>query len=443
MAKHEIRPSLSWKLLAALLTGAVLALALFFVLQTGGDFLIRRTYLAPGRVQARVGKEISSFRDYVDEKNVYSSDASAIGAWNREHPYVMLTVTGRDTIVTSDRNGATLLLVSSALSLRAGEGTVYEFPVTFRDGPFSVEIYEFSETKLPGIVTVLSFILSGLVFLTYMSLYERRVIRSVQKLSRQVQTVSRGDLQTEIVPQTNDEIGALASDVDAMRLSIIDRLKGEQEAWQANKDLITAISHDIRTPLTALTGYLEILSDDSPDPETREAYLKICRNHCGRLKELTDDLFRFFLVFGQPVPQQELEPFDAPTLIQQILLEAQLELSRDHLELQILPVEPFSGTVCADLKNLRRVFDNIWSNLRKYADAGQPVTAGEAVKDGYLEVFVTNFVRRDEAAAESSKIGLKTCEKLLSAMDGSFEASRDGERFTAKIRLPLQKTDPV
>ena len=132
------------------------------------------------------------------------------------------------------------------------------------------------------------------------AIQQQHLTRTVQTLSRQVRQVSRGDLGMQIQAQTSDEIGQLALDVDAMRLSIIDKLQREEEAWKANSQLITAISHDVRTPLTALMGYLEILADETLSSEERNAYLDICKNNALRLKGLTDELFGFFLVFGKP-----------------------------------------------------------------------------------------------------------------------------------------------
>ena len=226
-----------------------------------------------------------------------------------------------------------------------------------------------------------------------------------------------------------------------MRQSILDKLHREEAAWQANTDLITAISHDVRTPLTALMGYLDILADPDLPPEIQRSYFDICRSNALRLKELTDELFGFFLVFGGQAPEQTLEPFDAPMLLEQILLEAQEDLTGQGFTVCLEWPEAFGGMLKVDLNHLRRVFDNLFSNLRKYADPQKPVTIRVSAGQGSLHMAITNAILAGGNRVESNKIGLKTCEKLLSAMGGSFRQSRDAGTFTAEVRLPIYPAD--
>ena len=431
--------SLTFKLVAVLCLTGVAALLCFFLCRLGGRALVNRVYMAPARVEARVNGDIGSFRSYVSENGVMSTDVAAIGAWNREHPYVRITVTGRDVMITSDSYGAEVVLSNSALALRTGMGTAYEFAVNFSDGVCTVGVYNFSENHLFNTVEIVSVVISALFFLICTTLYDRKVTRSIQRLSRQVRAVSQGNLQMQIIPQTRDEIGSLAADVDAMRLSIMERLRGEEAAWQANSQLITAISHDVRTPLTALMGYLDILSEESLAPETRDAYLEVCRHNAQRLKDLTDELFRFFLVFGQSAPDQNIEEFDAATLMEQMLFEAQAELTQQGFDVRLIPCEALRGTVRVDLSHLRRVFDNLFSNVRKYADPARPVTIVETVEAERLHVTIANYVPAAAGKVESTKIGLKTCEKLLTAMGGQFLQHREADGFSAEVVLPLTR----
>ena len=248
--------------------------------------------------------------------------------------------------------------------------------------------------------------------------------------------VSRGDLQMQITPQTSDEIGQLALDVDAMRLSIIDKLQREEEAWKANSQLITAISHDVRTPLTALMGYLEIISDESLSPGERSAYLEICKNNALRLKGLTDELFGFFLVFGKPKPDQVLEEFDAVTLLEQVLLEHEMDLSQRGFRVET-DTAPITGKLRVDLGHFRRIFDNLFSNVRKYADPAFPVTVACRCDREELTVTICNHIRQSTTRVESNRIGLQTCHKLVAAMGGEFNQTRTKETFTVEVLLPL------
>ena len=96
------------------------------------------------------------------------------------------------------------------------------------------------------------------VFMSVIVIYNTKIIHKMTRLSREVQAVTDGDLDAEIDPTSNDEIGRLAVNVDTMRNAIVEKLQSEKIAWDANTQLITAMSHDIRTPLTSLIGYLDI-----------------------------------------------------------------------------------------------------------------------------------------------------------------------------------------
>lgn len=440
MDKSQRFYSLTLKLTVVLCLAAALALGCFFGCRAAGQALIRHVYMAPERVERRVNADIASFRETVAENNVSSTDLAGIGAWNRQNPYVRLTINGRDTVITSDSTGAEVVLSASALALRTGMGKVYEFPVNFSDGPYTVGVYNFSENHLFSSVDTISVVISALLFILCTTLYDRHVTHTIQMLSAQVRQVSQGDLDKLIKPGSRDEIGSLAADVDAMRQSIIQRLQGEEAAWQANSQLITAISHDVRTPLTALMGYLDVLSDGTLPPERSQAYLEVCRHNAQRLKELTDELFRFFLVYGKSTPEKHMEVFDAATLLDQILFEAQAELGQ-RFDVSLTTLPDLSGTICVDLSHLRRVFDNLFSNVRKYADPDRPVTIRQTREGGMLTVTIANFVPDAAPRAESTRIGLHTCEKLLTAMDGQFRQRREADRFTAEVVLPLSPAE--
>ena len=132
-----------------------------------------------------------------------------------------------------------------------------------------------------------------------------------------------------------DELSQLAEEVDAMRHSVIARMSGERKAWETNSELITAISHDIRTPMTALIGYLDLLNEDNfRDPERSARFASSAYQKAMELKDLTDELFRYFLVFGRAQVEMNREELDGRLLLEQLLGEAQFDLSETGFVIQ-------------------------------------------------------------------------------------------------------------
>ena len=439
MAELRRRNTLTFKLLGIMCLALIAALVTFACANVLGSAIMEEYYHSSGALEKRMGQEISSFRTFVEENELASTDVNAVGRWNREHRQVNLTIYGLSTILSSTPDGAELsgndlgIVVRSDLSLQFAR----EYPVNFRDGVFTVAIYDTSRDLAYWAVQAAAFGAAALVFLATVLLYDQHITCTVQTLSRQVRQVSRGDLGMQIKPQTSDEIGQLALDVDAMRLSIIDKLQREEEAWRANSQLITAISHDVRTPLTALLGYLEILSDESISPEERSAYLEVCKNNAHRLKSLTDELFGFFLVFGKPTPDQQVEEFDAAMLLDQVLLEHVMDLTQRGFQVDTSLSEPIVGKLRVDLGHFRRIFDNLFSNVRKYADKSCPVTISQRLDRDELLVTISNRINTSVTRVESNRIGLQTCNKLVAAMGGEFSQHRTRETFAVEVLLPL------
>ena len=444
MADRRISRPLTLKMIIMVCGAMLAALVTFGAAHVVGNAMVENIYLSEEAVTRRLSEQIGSFREYVQRRQVSSTNVQAIGAWNREHRMTQMTVYGLNTTVSSGANGAELVLNENGIVIRADGGSdgSLEFPVNFRDGVFPVTIYDNSTALARLAVNTVSVFVAAVVLMIILILYERHITRLIRTLSRQVQLVSQGDLQRQIEPQSRDEIGRLALDVDAMRLSIIDKLQREEAALQANSQLITAISHDVRTPLTALMGYLEILSDESISPEERQAYLGICKNNAQRLKGLTDELFGFFLVFGKPTPDQVPEEFDAATLLDQILLEHEMDLHQHDFRIEAAETGDIDGILKVDVGHLRRIFDNLFSNVLKYADPEQPVTVEKTAEEKTLTIRIANAIPAHAARVESNRIGLQTCTKLAQAMGGSFRQEKTDKFFCAAVTLPLYRRAP-
>lgn len=445
MADHRPFRSLTFKLMSVMCIGLAAAVLTTVCAIFLGNAIISEVYLSEEAVSRRMGQRISSFRSFVEENHLSSTDVHAVGQWNKDHRTTSLTIYGMSTTISSTPAGAELVGNETGIVVRTEMDhlTSAEYPVNFRDGVYTVAIYDNSRDLVNAAVNLSALALAALVFLAALLLFEQHITRTVQTLSRQVRQVSRGDLQMQITPQTADEIGQLALDVDAMRLSIIDKLQREEEAWKANSQLLTAISHDVRTPLTALLGYLEILSDESASAEERSAYLEICKNNAQRLKSLTDELFGFFLVFGKPTPDQIQEPFHAATLLDQVLMEHILDLNQQGFQVDTAPCPELTGNLMVDLGHFRRIFDNLFSNVRKYADPAFPVVINQRCSEEELTVSITNHILTQRNYVERNRIGLQTCQKLVSAMGGEFSQHRTKETFTVEVLLPLHETEKV
>ena len=274
-----------------------------------------------------------------------------------------------------------------------------------------------------------------------MLLCMNRLTKRIINLSKAATIVSSGKLEMSISAPGSDELSSLARAMDEMRQSVIEQMSSESRAWQANNELITAISHDIRTPMTSMIGYLGLLSEsDFSDIERCRQFSRSAYSKAMDLKSLTDELFKYFLVFGSAQLNLDMESYDGRLLLEQLVSEAEFTLSENGFKIQRVE---FHGecSIMADPLYLKRVVDNLVSNVMKYGDRAKQVMMISELKDKYLSLCISNSITRDLDRVESTKIGLRTCKRIMEQMHGDFNIENDGEHFSAELRLPAEIKD--
>ena len=298
-------------------------------------------------------------------------------------------------------------------------------------------VYDFSESKLYDAVQVIGIALGCALFALIMLWYNSRITGSIIAVSREIQEIGRGNLRVEMETGGNDEMGRLTRNVDVMRRSLIRKTLEEQNALEKNSELITAMSHDIRNPLTALLGYLDLAKNGQyRSQEELQQYLDASYSKAEQLKTLTDELFRYSLVFGGRELKLDLQEYDGIILTEQLLGEPVILLQQHGFTVQAARSEK-PCRVRLDVQYFKRVLDNLFDNVCKYADPAFPVTVKVAEEAGWLRIRIGNVCKKELGAVESNHIGLKTCERIMSQMGGSFCKYEQDPEFSVELTLPL------
>ena len=402
-----------------------------------GTLALNKIYMSPESVAARQAEIYSDFSNYVRSRNVSGSDEQAVANWPGNDAYTTILIYRDEELNLSSGNGRPVAgNYSNANRLQYASEYGRLYPMRFADGVYHIAIGDSSQVREDTVNRMIAVVLGAIAFFAIMLSFIRRLTRRVIRLSREADVIGDGDLDAPITLQGEDELSQLAQEVDAMRHSVIQRMSGERRAWEANSELITAISHDIRTPMTALIGYLGLLNEGGlQNPEKAAQFASSAYDKAMELKDLTDELFKYFLVFGRSELELNREELDGTLLLEQLLGEAQFDLADAGFAVER---RDFEGAcrVSIDPLYLKRVLDNLVSNIKKYADRSQPVVFLSQLEEGRLSVCVSNRVARSMDRVESTKIGLRTCEKIMEAMDGSFQVSREDEHFAATFTLP-------
>ena len=414
------------------------AAAVYLLAYSLAGWALREIYMSPESRSARQAEIYSEFFQYVTSNQITGDNADAVARWTREHPYVSIQVYEDEEL----NSRGTLLPpnASSGVVRRSGQ---YDrlYPMRFADGFYRIAISDTSDVREDNINRVIALLLGSIAFVSVLFAYIRRLTRRIIRLSREAAAIGAGDLEAPITAQGEDELSALAAEIDAMRRSVIERMSGERRAWEANSELITAISHDIRTPMTSLIGYLGLLNEELPaHAEKSRQFASSAYGKAMELKELTDELFKYFLVFGHAELELHRESFDGRLLLEQLLGEAEFDLLDAGFTVTRGEGEA-ACTVTTDPLYLKRVMDNLVSNVKKYADRASPVELSSALADGRLSVRVANVISQTSRRGESNRIGLRTCEKIMAALGGTFTVTKDREHFAAAFDLPVDEAD--
>ena len=412
------------------------AVAVFFAVSSAGQYAVEHIYMSSESVASRKAAIYSEFSSYVTANLVAGNDTAAIARWTRQHNYVTIVIyQSEESSARVSRGRVSSTGPSPVLDSQYGK----LYPMRFADGVYQIAIGDSSQNREQAVNTIIAVVLSGISYIAIQLHYTSRLTRRIVSLSREAAEVSAGDLEKPITVKGVDEIAALAKDMDAMRRSVIERMGNERRAWEANSELITAISHDIRTPMTALIGYLGLLNEGSfADAEKEKQFISSAYDKAMELKDLTDELFKYFLVFGRSELEMNREEYDGRLLLEQLLGETEFDLCDAGFTVQRIEFEG-ECTVRTDPLYIKRVVDNLLSNAKKYADRSQTLLILSELKDGKLSVSMSNAIAKGGPRVESTKIGLRTCEKIMDAMGGSFSTHIENGRFTAEFILPAEE----
>lgn len=276
---------------------------------------------------------------------------------------------------------------------------------------------------------------------------------SLQKLKAGGEALAAGNLNASV--DVNHMYGVLKSHGENLNSIAQGMQKAVQQQLKSERfrtDLITNVSHDIKTPLTSIVNYVDLLKKEDVQPEKAKEYIAVLDRQSARLKKLTEDLVEASKASSGTLPVH-LEAVDVNVLLSQVSGEYQSRFELCKLE-PIVKLSSEDPQILADGKLLWRVFDNLLSNICKYAMPGTRVYFTSEVQDGRVSISFKNisnyplditadellerFVRGDSSrSTEGSGLGLSIAQSLTGLQKGTFDLVVDGDLFKANLSFPL------
>ncbi|WP_309122914.1 ATP-binding protein [Paenibacillus sp.] len=292
------------------------------------------------------------------------------------------------------------------------------------------------------------------LFLLYFFLLSRKPIQYIEEITAGLQEIAKGDLSHKIAKRSSDELGIVADAVNSMAEQLRRSIEEERSAEKAKRDLITGVSHDLRTPLTSILGFLEYIEDDRYKDEVElRYYLSIVHEKSQSLKKLIDDLFEFTRTSGKRVPLR-LAPLNVTDFLSQLAEEFVPLLQKERMIYRVASTD-HALTIQADADELVRAYENLISNAIRYGKSGGQVRIeissegeeavvriinyGEEIPERDIPFLFDRFYRVDRSRSRETGgtgLGLAIVKNIVELHNGRVFAQSDAKETAFETRFP-------
>ena len=283
---------------------------------------------------------------------------------------------------------------------------------------------------------------------------------SLKVLQKEGQAIADGqtDYKGKPIPRWLPALKKHEENLQSIQSGIQKAVDEQTRAERMKTELITNVSHDIKTPLTSIVNYVDLLEKEDIQPEKAKEYVDVLNRQSARLKKLTEDLVEASKASSGSLPVH-LAPTDVNVLLSQLAGDYMEKLEDAQLEPIFRPA-PSQPVIQADGQLLSRVLGNLFSNICKYAMPGTRVYFESAADENTVsltfkniskyelnipaEELMARFVRGDRSRhTEGSGLGLSIAQSLTELQGGTFRLEIDGDLFKAVVTFPREQTELV
>lgn len=381
--------------------------------------------------------EVSSFSDHVKDIELHNSNKKEI-----KNQLKKLT-TNHSQVFLYKENGKYFTESTSNLFYDndfpyqvnvVSRPVVSRYIIPFENQFAQLFIYSYPLIALSTPILFLFFIMAFSVYLIVLLGFVSSKVKVLQGMQTDINELANGNWNHEVTTKGNDEISDLGEHLNHLRISFMENMENEKEARNANKNLISAISHDVRTPLTTLQGYLEIIQMNKVDKNKQKEYVDRCLNKVDELREISNKMFEYALVFST----------EDSTDLSLISIQEIKKLLEDHI--QYLRLQGYitqfeliesNQNIFGNEVLLKRIFNNLFSNIQKYGDKQKPSNIMMSIDKNILKLSFMNSKNQNIANVESNGIGLKSVQKMMQIHHGNSFVNDCSSSFAIVLEFPL------
>lgn len=427
------RKSIYVQLLQLLVIAAAVAMIFFQIINRAGEYLLEKYLENSQYVENQNLRYWSKMQEYATENNLTSDDIQSLNKWIQNQKIVYVRIYEDDFLIyDSDYPNEELSIAESAAGKYSWE-SYYVLELSDKNldvmisGNFSYQLYNW--------ILVGSICISFVIFFTLVLMGIRKKMHYISRLCEEISILEGGSLDYEITVKGSDELAMLAEEIENMRLVFKELMEKENELMKENQKIVTEMSHDIRTPVTAILLYSEILKKS--EYKTEEKWLE-CVNKIDkkahRLKQLTDNLFEYSLVSGDgDCVLDEPETFEC--VFYDLFSETCAYLEQRGFSVDFL-AEWKPCKVRISTEYVMRIMDNITSNIIKYADVNFPITIKNIEENDKIGFVIENKICTTNEKVESYGIGIQSIKNMMIKMKGECITKTAGSDFQITLLFP-------
>lgn len=429
------RNSLYFQLMILLVISGAVALAVFYGLNTVGENVVYYYYNHSNYSAKREKNYVAELQSYVSSNELKSSDTDELSQWVTEKAVIISLWLYKDNALIFDSDYPDNATYSSEPAyLDENNGSRF-YTIEFADGEVEVGISGVFDYQLYNYASFGEMLLAFSIFILMVLIGIRKKMEYIRKLSKEIQILEGGNLEYKITVTGKDELTALAGGLNCMRESFRRQTIQEAEIVRENQKIVTQMSHDIRTPLTSIMLYTELLKKGTyKNEEQFREYIEKIERKTRRMKQLADNLFEYSLVSSdQEIELEEAE--NEKMLFYDLFSETTSYLEQQGYQVDFL-VKWNEARLKINTDYISRILDNVTSNIQKYADKSCPVTIG-SVKNGNMEGFYfenRTAVLTDET--ESTGVGIQSIKNMMAKMGGRCITETENGVFRLILYFP-------
>lgn len=279
-----------------------------------------------------------------------------------------------------------------------------------------------------------------------------RIRQNYDSLVNVAHRMTEGNLDI-VIEEDLAEFESLKLEMQEVQSGFRRAVEKETKSEKMKTELITNVSHDLKTPLTAIITYIDLLKDESITQEDRALYIETLEKKSLSLKRLIEDLFEVSKTASKNVSLQMI-PVDIIALLKQVQLELCDKITESEIDFRCTyPVDKLILTL--DSSKAYRIFENLFINITKYAVKNSRAYMDLTLEEGYVIITIRNmsadeinyqgnelserFVRGDKSRnSDGSGLGLAIAKNLVELQNGTFDVVVDGDLFKVIVSFPLR-----